>query len=137
MAVPTCRVISVPELVPQPDADAIPFNSPVSVTLDPGEQATVSYQPEQRDAEFRLPVVAVSKHPDSSYEVKLDQTNRYGPASVPPTDIDDLTVTFVPALTFKDSLVVIVTNLAASSTTRDYVVQPIGWEPFDSSGGER
>lgn len=114
-------------IVPTPAAGDIPFNQPVTKTLGPLEQATVRYRPRTNPAEFYLPIVAISKQAESSYEVKLDDKTVYGPASVPPTDVDDLSATFIPARQFSQTLEVIVTNLS-ETTSRTYTVQPVGWE---------
>lgn len=116
--------------VPTPTADATPFNEPATVRLEGGEKATAEFSTVQAVTELQVPVVAVSKHPQSVYVVSADGRNRYGPADIPPTDIDDLQVCFLPALTFGNTLTVEVTNLSASA--RDYHIQPIGWE---SPGG--
>jgi len=52
----------------------------------------------------------------------------FGPAPIPPTDIDDLQVTFTPALGFSQSMEVIVRNLSATTGERDYSIQPVGYE---------
>jgi hypothetical protein len=117
--------------VPTPEPSATPVNEPATVRLEGGEKATVEFSTVQAVTELVVPIVAISKHPQSTYVVSSDVRNRYGPADIPPTDIDDLQVCFIPALTFDTSLTVEVTNLGASP--RDYSIQPIGWEPL--SGG--
>lgn len=119
--------------VPTPTPGATPFNEPATVRLQSGEKATVEFSTVQAVTELHVPVVAVSKHPQSAYVVSADGRNRYGPADIPPTDIDDLQVCFLPALTFGNSLTVEVTNLGSSA--RDYHIQPIGWEPRGGDGG--
>ena len=114
-------------VVPEPAKDDIPFNDPISRQLQGGQKLVVEFNPTQRVTEFVLPVLAMSKHPESSYEVWLDGQQVYGPAPIPPTDIDDLTVTFLPAKRFAEKMRVIVRNLS-DSTLRSYSVQPIGWE---------
>jgi len=114
-------------VVPQPKADDIPFNDPISRQLNGGQKLIITFDPTQRVTEFVLPVLAISKHPQSSYEVWLDGQQVYGPAPIPPTDIDDLTVTFLPAQRFEASMKVIVRNLS-DNTPRSYSVQPVGWE---------
>jgi len=44
----------------------------------------------QNSAEFRVGTVAISKRPDSEYVVRMDGETVFGPAPIPPTDIDDL-----------------------------------------------
>lgn len=115
------------EIVPKPDADAVGYNDPITRRLDPGQQLTVTFSPKQQVSEFLLPILAISKYRNSSYEMWLDGERQYGPAPIPPTDIDDLTATFVPAKSFSSSMRVVVRNLDDTST-RTYSVQPIGWE---------
>lgn len=114
-------------IVPEPAADAVPYNDPITRLLDPGEQMKVSFTPTQQVTEFILPILAMSKHPASSYEAWMDGQRVYGPAPVPPTDIDDLVPTFIPARRFSSSLTIFVRNLS-ETTTRRYTVQPLGWE---------
>ncbi|QCP90395.1 hypothetical protein [Haloarcula marismortui] len=114
-------------IVPQPAADDVPYNDPISRSLDPGSQLTVTFEPTKQVTEFVLPILAVSKHPNSSYEVWQDGEKIYGPAPIPPTDIDDLTATWLPARRFSSKLRIIVRNLG-DTTTRTYSIQPIGWE---------
>jgi hypothetical protein len=117
----------VTTLVPQPGEGDVPFNEPVSVELDTGEQAEISFRPVQQVTELILPILAASKYQQSTYEIRVDGETVYGPAEIPPTDVDDLTVTFLPAHRFSRELTVFITNL--SPTIRTYHVQPIGWEP--------
>lgn len=106
--------------------NAVSFNETVSRVLDPGQQLTAEFTPKQRTATFHLPVLAVSKFPDSTYRVKTDGTTVFGTAPIPPTDVDDLDVTFIPPKEFTGSLEVQVTN--AGANTRRYHVQALGWE---------
>lgn len=112
---------------PSPSAGDIPYNDPISRRLDGGQKLTVEFTPAQRVTEFVLPILAMSKHPESSYEVWLDGQRQYGPSPIPPTDIDDLGTTFYPAKRFAESMRVIVRNLS-DNTPRGYSIQPIGWE---------
>jgi len=114
-------------IVPEPAADDVPYNDPITRTVDPGEQLTVEFSPTQQVTQFILPLLAISKHPASSYEAWMDGKRVYGPAPVPPTDIDDLGATFIPAHRFSSSLTIYVRNLS-DATTRQYTIQPIGWE---------
>jgi hypothetical protein len=110
-----------------PPADAVPFNEPVQVKLAPGEKATVTFEPQTSGTRFHLPTVGISKLPNSTYEVRADDTPTFGQAPVPPTDVDDFTETFRPPVEFSDSLTVVVRNVD-NSTTRTYTIQPVGWE---------
>lgn len=114
-------------IVPTPDPEAIDYNDPITQTLDPGQQLKVTFSPKQQVSRFMLPIMAISKHRNSSYEMWLDGERAYGPAPVPPTDIDDLAATFIPSKSFSTSMVIYVRNLDDTATRR-YTVQPIGWE---------
>lgn len=114
-------------IVPEPSANDVPYNDPITRILDPGQQLTVTFEPTQQVTQFILPILAISKHPESSYEAWMDGKRVYGPAPVPPTDIDDLAATFIPARRFSSSLTVYVRNLS-DTTTRRYTIQPLGWE---------
>lgn len=103
-----------------------PFNDVVSVSLDAGQEAVIGYEPEDRRSNFIVPTVAISKYPNSTYTVELDSQTRFGPAEIPPTDIDDDVETFVPAEAFSDRMEIVVSNL--SSSTRTYHIQVKGRE---------
>ncbi|MFC7069486.1 hypothetical protein [Halobaculum lipolyticum] len=112
--------------VPAPAPDDVPFNEPYTADLDDGEKVTVTFTPEQSGSVFYLPVLAISKVRGTIYEVRDDGSTQYGPAAIPPTDIDDTTVTFAPAKQFRDSLEVIIRNNSGAPQT--YHIQPIGFE---------
>lgn len=118
--------------IPEPQPGDRPLNHPETVVLDPGERATITYTAKQRTAGgFVLPVLAISKHPESVYKAQTDDGNViYPEASVPPTDVDDKSVTFLPGYEFDQELEVTISNL--SQSTREYTSQPIGFE----KGGE-
>ncbi|WP_418283910.1 hypothetical protein [Halorubrum sp. DTA46] len=120
--------------IPAPDENDRPLNQPETVTLDPGERATVSYEAHQRTGGgFVLPILGMTKHPDSIYKATVDGSETiYNESAVPPTDVDDKTVTFAPAYSFDSSLTCEITNL--SDARRRYTVQPIGFEK--TGGGE-
>lgn len=103
-----------------------PFNQPVTVTLKDGEEATITFVPEQRGSTFVLPILAMTKEAGTIYKAEDDGSANYGPHEIPPTDIDDTQVTFIPAETFRNKLEVTITNL--SGTAHTYHVQPIGYE---------
>ncbi|MFB6087855.1 MAG: hypothetical protein ABEJ85_04980 [Haloarculaceae archaeon] len=96
--------------------------------LDSQEEARLTFHPVRSPAEFLLGTVAISKRPESEYEVRMDDETVYGPAPIPPTDIDDLAVTWSPAREFNQSLEVIVRNLDDTTGSRRYSLQPIGYE---------
>jgi hypothetical protein len=113
-------------IVPQPAAGDSPVNEPITRDVAAGTRLTARFVPEQRNTTFVLPIVAVSKRPNTTYEVRMDGNTVYGPAPVPPTDPDDLGVVWMPARQFSQSLEVVIRNLGSSE--RPYVIQPVGWE---------
>jgi hypothetical protein len=114
-------------LVPCPDADDAPFNETVAATLSPGQKLTAEFTPEQSETRMYLPILAISKYSNMSYRASADGEPIYGPSKIPPTDVDDLSVTFVPAKSFTRSLTVEVSNLDPNAD-RFVVIQPVGWE---------
>lgn len=113
--------------IPEPAADAIPVNDPATTDVGPGQRATFTFTAATRTNNgFYLPVLAASKRSQTSYEVKLDGVNIYGPAAVPPTDIDDTAICFLPAFEFSQKIEVVIINMGDS--TREYTVQPIGFK---------
>ncbi|MDH5019031.1 hypothetical protein [Halobacterium rubrum] len=118
----------MPALIPEPDPGDRPFAETASVSLAGGEEIRLEYQPTSNDAEFRVGTVAISKRADTEYVVRMDGETVFGPAPIPPTDIDDLQVTFIPALGFSQSMEVVVRNLSATTGDRDYAIQPVGYE---------
>jgi|AntDeeMetagen681_2_1112603.scaffolds.fasta_scaffold22937_2 hypothetical protein len=121
----------MPELIPAPAETDRPFCEPTSVSLDSNEEATLTFRPVTNDAEFRIGTVAISKRPDSEYVVRMDEEVVFGPAPIPPTDIDDLAVTFTPARGFEQSLSITVRNLQDTTGERLYSIQPVGYEVMD------
>ena len=119
-------------VVPRPNPEDVAFNDPYTVELEDGEEAEVTFTPEQSGSTFYLATVAISKVRGTIYELEDDQTQMYGPANIPPTDIDDLTVTWTPCKQFKDSLTVYIRNLTGN--IQRYHVQPIGFERADGGG---
>lgn len=115
----------------KPSKNDVPFNEPQTVTLGANQQATVSFTPQQRNTTFVLPQVAISKAPTTTYTVRVDQQTVFGPAAIPPTDIDNSTQTFFPPRRFSNKLEILVVNVGSS--TRTYHVQPVGWELGGSS----
>ena len=119
------------DVVPTPSEDAYGFNkSVVEPNLNNQEKLTAEFVAEQSETTLRLPVLAISKHPDMVYTVKVDGQSDpvYGPARAPPTDPDNLEVTFMPAKTFKRKLTVTVENISSDSLSRRVMVKAIGWE---------
>ena len=58
----------------------------------------------------------------------MDGNSHFGSAGFPPTDVDDLGPTWVPAIPMEDELRVIIEDLRGSGSARTYRVQPIGYE---------
>lgn len=112
---------------PLPPEDSVPLNAADGATLDPGERVTFTFTSTQAGATMMVPVIAASKFPQARYEVQLDGSTVYGPAPVPPTDVDDLAATFHPARQAQQQIEIVVSNLS-SSTTRVCTAQAIGWE---------
>lgn len=117
-------------VVPCPEPVDRPYNVTETRTLDQGEKLTATFTPEGATTDARLPIVAMSKYPGATYEIKIDEETWYGPASVPPTDIDDSTVTFIPAYQWNKEVECIVRNVSAGNG-RETTVQIIGWEEID------
>jgi hypothetical protein len=115
-------------IVPKPTGTDAPFNEPVEVKLSPGERGTVTFAPDQTDGTFYLPILAASKRSDTVYKVRADGRVVYGPATIPPTDIDDLSVCFLPSREFARDLIVEITRLSTASGDQLYSVQPVGFE---------
>lgn len=122
----------MPRVIPEPDPSDNPFLDPFTITIPPQSKGTVTFVPEQSKSTFYLATVAISKESQTSYELKDDGTQMYGPAQVPPTDIDDFTVTWVPCQQFRTSLEVVIKNLA--DQTRTYTVMPMGYESANGGG---
>ena len=114
-------------LYPEPTPGDVSINEPATVELAVGERGTLTFTTKNRVSELVLPIVGISKYDGCVYEIRADGKSRYGPAQIPPTDIDDMGVTFLPALRFEDKLTVEVTNLGEFDRTIH--AQPIGWEP--------
>ncbi|WP_136688320.1 hypothetical protein [Halorhabdus amylolytica] len=114
-------------LAPCPGSSDAPYNETETAVLDEGEKMTAVFEPEGASTTAMLPIVAASKYAGATYEILLDGETRYGPASVPPTDIDNLEVTFIPSYQWNERIEVIVRNVSAGDA-RMTTVQVIGWE---------
>lgn len=116
--------------VPEPSEDAIPLNEPLTASIGGGQRARFKWQLTQNVGTILLPVLAATKHDQTSYKVWVDGGNPiYGPKQVPPTELDDKSICFWPAREFAQELKVEIANLRDPSTSpREYTVQPIGWE---------
>ncbi|MFD1566013.1 hypothetical protein [Halolamina litorea] len=118
-------------MIPEPSPDDTPFLEPFTISVPAGSKGTVTFVPEESGSTFYLASVAISKEEQTTYEIRDDSTPMYGPAAVPPTDIDDSGVTWVPCQSFESSLKVIIKNV--SSTQRTYTVLPMGYETVEGA----
>lgn len=112
--------------VPYPSPDEVPVLEGRQQQLSVGQEYRVTFEATQAGVDFRLATVGISKVPGTTYEIRIDGETVYGPAPIPPTDVDDLTVTFLPTYVVDATLTVIVSNVSGSTAT--YSVQPLGWE---------
>jgi len=115
-------------LLPFPDETASSITETNSVSLSPGQRAVITFTPDRSSTRFRLGVVAITKEPETSYMIQMDGNVQFGPADIPPTDIDDLSLAWIPALLLEDEMRVIIEDLRSSGNARTYYVQPIGYE---------
>lgn len=115
---------------PIPEPSAVSVNVTETVTLNTGQKGTITFTPEAITSRFQVAMVAVSRYPDSTYEVRFDGTTGYGDQNVgsarPPTDVDDQGVTFVPCQNFEQRMEVIIRYTGSSERT--FAAQVIGWE---------
>lgn len=118
------------KVVPEPEPGDIPVNEPLSASIDGQQKATFKWKLTQNVSKVQIPVVAATKYDQTSYKVWCDGGSPiYGPREVPPTELDDKAVCFMPARSFSSELKVEIVNLRDSGTAaRTYHVQPIGWE---------
>ncbi|TKX86209.1 hypothetical protein EXE43_09575 [Halorubrum sp. SS5] len=91
-----------------PNDDWIAVNDATGTELPSGSRATFRFKPDASGME--IDSVAASKYTGLTYEVKVDGDPRYGPAPVPPTDIDDMVTTHNPRISVERELEVIVRN---------------------------
>jgi hypothetical protein len=77
-------------------SDFIPVNQAVGTEIEAGQKATFEFEPDASG--MKIDVVAASKYRGLTYTVKVDDEVRFGPAPIPPTDIDDLSTTHNPRL---------------------------------------
>lgn len=104
-----------------------PFNETESVTIDSGQEGSVTFTLTGSRSRFFLPTLAISKKGGTTYELELDGQTVYGPAGIPPTDVDDDSDTFRPPEYFERKATVTITNTSANDG-RTYFVQLVGWE---------
>ena len=114
-------------LAPCPDSSDLPYNNAETATIDEGQKLVARFVPEGATTDARLPIAAARYHPGCTYEIRIDGETRYGPATIPPTDIDDLDVTFIPAYQWGDSVEIIIRNVSGGSQLA-VAAQIVGWE---------
>jgi len=112
---------------PCPHPSDLPYNETETGTLDEGQKLVAEFTPEGATTQARLPIVAMSKYPGATYEVQIDDDTVYGPAAVPPTDVDDTDVTFLPAYAWNEKVRCVVRNVSGGDQ-QDTTIQIIGWE---------
>lgn len=105
-------------------SDWIPVNEADGTEIPAGAKAEFTFTPDASG--MQLDAVAASKYRGLSYEVRADGDQRFGPAPIPPTDIDDMTTTHNPRLEVSRDLVITVRN--PSSSTRFVAAQVRGVE---------
>lgn len=110
----------------RPPEDSIPLCEPETVELQGGQKATIEFSPERSSTTLQIVTPAVSKYSESSYEIRLDGNTKYGPAALPPTDVDDMAGMWRPARQAQNEVQIIIKNL--SGVSRTYHTQLIGWE---------
>jgi len=115
---------------PFPKEGAISVANGDTVDLDPGQQATITFTPDQSGTVFRTPTVAISKFADYAYKIKMDDSTEWN-ESFPPTDIDDMGVVWIPAKEWRTDMIVEVSDLRSNGNTRTVHIQPLGWEEYE------
>lgn len=115
-------------LVPQPAPDDVGVHEVAAAYLAPGEKVTVTLKPETSGNLHRIFSVPMSRHANATYEVVIDGTTRFGPAPSPPTEVDDLGVTFVPTLRLQRSMELIIRDTRTTGNERPYLMHVLGWE---------
>lgn len=105
-------------------SDFIPVNEGDGANLPAGSRADFTFEPDASGME--IDAVAASKFRGLTYEVRADGDQRFGPAPIPPTDIDDMTTTHNPRMAVDQQLVITVRN--PSETDRYVAAQVRGIE---------
>jgi hypothetical protein len=113
----------MPEPAEDPQ-DYIPVNDAEGVNLPAGQKGVFVFKPDASG--MWVDMVAASKYRGLTYEIKVDGDLRYGPAPIPPTDVDDSGVTHKPPMEVDRQLTLTVRN--PSGTDRAVDAQIRGWE---------
>jgi hypothetical protein len=111
-----------------PPESATALAEPVTVVLGDLEQGTVEFEPERSNADLYVWCLAASKRSNTTYKVKIDGSEKYGPARFPPSDLDDKAVVWMPPERVDESITVQVSNLLEDGRSREYHILPLGWE---------
>jgi hypothetical protein len=98
-----------------PEGDWIPVNEATGAEIPAGSRGTFRFEPDASG--MRIDSVAASKFAGLTYEVRVDSDTRYGPAPIPPTDIDDMVTTHNPRMEVDQKLVHIVRNPSNADRT--------------------
>lgn len=107
-----------------PDGEWIPVNEADGTTIPAGSRADFSFSPDASGME--LDAIAASKYQGLTYEVRVDSDQRFGPAPIPPTDIDNMVTTHNPRMSVSRDVTITVRN--PSSTDRYVAAQVRGIE---------
>lgn len=105
-------------------SDWIPVNEADGAEVPAGTRAKFTFEPDASGME--VDAVAASKFEGLTYEVSVDGDTRYGPAPIPPTDIDDMGTTHNPRMPVDRQLVITVRN--PSQVDRNVAAQVRGIE---------
>ncbi|TKX79547.1 hypothetical protein EXE53_15395 [Halorubrum sp. SD626R] len=101
-------------------ADWMPVNQATGTQIGAGQRATFTFEPDA--GAMRVDSVAASKYQGLTYEVRVDGDTRFGPAPIPPTDIDDMVTTHNPRMPVDQQVTVIIRN---PSTVDRYVASQV------------
>lgn len=98
-----------------PEGDWIPVNEATGAEIPAGNRAKFRFEPDASG--MHVDSVAASKFAGLTYEVTVDGDQRFGPAPIPPTDIDDMVTTHNPRMSVDRELVITVRNPSAADRT--------------------
>lgn len=107
-----------------PEADWIPVNEASGTSVPAGSRADFTFTPDASG--MQVDVVAASKYRGLTYELRVDGDQRFGPAPIPPTDVDDLVTTHNPRMPVDREVIITVRN--PSDTDRFVAAQVRGVE---------
>jgi hypothetical protein len=93
-------------------SDWLPVNQATGAEIPAGSKAAFEFTPDASGME--IDTVAASKYRGLTYTVKVDGEIRFGPAPIPPTDVDDLSTTHNPRVEVDRQLRILVKNPSAT-----------------------